>query len=89
MRRDLAGPVMPSAAEYLYWWFCGIASGRSSAGFGPNPLSAVEILAWSRLSGNHVAPWEFEVLRRLDHKWLEIYSELHKPDPAPKKGQGR
>jgi hypothetical protein len=81
---DLAGPPFPEGAEYLYAWFCSLASGRSSNGYGPNAISATETAAWAQITRHRLAPWEFETLQALDRKWLEIYAELHKPDEKPK-----
>jgi hypothetical protein len=87
MHADIAGPAFPEGSEYLYYWFCSLAAGRSSNGYGPNALTAVEIAAWCQVSGHRLMPWEFELIRALDHKWLEIYCELHKPDEKPSAAQ--
>ena len=85
MSLDLAGPPFPEGVGYLYHWFCSIAAGRSSNGFGPNRISSVEINAWSQLAGHRLTPWEFEMIQLLDQRWLTVYAELHRPDEKPQK----
>lgn len=80
----LIGPPFPEGLAYLYGWFIDIASARSGNGFGPNALTAMEIAAWSQLSGHPLSAWDFGMVRALDRKWLEIYAELHKPEPKKK-----
>jgi hypothetical protein len=84
LETQLSGPPFSELA-YLYYWFSSISAGRSSNGFGPNSLSATEILAWSQMTGHRLTPWEFDLIRELDGLWLSIYSELHKPDPPKKR----
>ena len=49
----------PAGTEYLWEWYCDIAS--SDAGF-----SYTEIYAWAVLRGQTLRSWEIKTLRRLD-----------------------
>jgi len=52
-----------------------IAATRGSSGFGPLPLAAAEILAWSQLKRTNISPWEFDMIRLLDQTYLGICAE--------------
>jgi hypothetical protein len=84
MQVDLQGPPFPEGTLTLYGHFVSLSGGRSSNGFGPNALSAVEILAWCQLTGHRLSAWDFETVRALDARWLSVYAELHKPDDNKK-----
>ena len=57
-------------------WSAFIAlSGARSMGFsGPNPLSYEQIKAWKELTCNMLTPWEVELVKRLDVKYLGVSS---------------
>jgi hypothetical protein len=44
---------------------------RSYNGFGPNPISHSEILAWSQLYNARLTGWELSVIRRLDILYMQ------------------
>jgi hypothetical protein len=50
-------------------------AGRSSSGFGPNPISWIEIEAFFRLQGIKVSGTEAEWLRALDQAALASAAE--------------
>jgi hypothetical protein len=52
-----------------------VAAMRGSSGFGPLPLAAAEILAWSQLKQTRISPWEFDMIRLLDQAYLRIFNE--------------
>lgn len=79
---DLIGPDFPVAGLYLWGWFQEIALGRTGTGFGPAPLSAQEIKAWSDLTQIRITPWEFGVIRTLDSRFVHIVSNTSNP-PSP------
>jgi hypothetical protein len=32
------------------------------------------------MSGHRINPWEFDLLRAMDRKWMKVYSDLNKSD---------
>ena len=70
-----AGPEAPPQAAHLLGWFNEISAGRTSSGFGWNPLTWADLAAWSRLTGTALRPWEVRMLKRLDHLFLKIQAE--------------
>lgn len=61
---------MPEGADYLWRAFQRLSGRRTNNGFGQNPLTWQEIDAFVRLSGVALAPWEIEVIERLDGLYL-------------------
>jgi len=61
---------LPVEVQHLWGWFCDLSGARSGNGYGGNPISHIEIEAWSRLSGIRLTPWEVAVLRRADSAFL-------------------
>jgi hypothetical protein len=49
--------------------FTVIAGPAGGGGCFPDPLSPLEILSWSELSGVRLTPWEFGVLKEMDRAW--------------------
>lgn len=49
-----------------------MSEGRTSNGFGPNPITFSDMLAWSHLCDRPISAWEVGVLRRLDHATLRV-----------------
>lgn len=60
--------------HYIFAHFCEVSAGRGS-GFGPCPLSWVEIDAWIRLRKLHLTIFEVDLIRLLDNNWLKWVSE--------------
>lgn len=72
LRRHLAGAPLriPEPGRLVWGWFADLSAARSY-GFGPNPISYSDILAYAALNswpmeGRHVA-----LIRALDVLWLE------------------
>lgn len=59
-----------------------------SGGFGPQPVSHLELLAWQVNSRRWLQPWEIAMIRRLSAEWA---AQLHKSEdhdcPAPWQGE--
>lgn len=55
----------------MWEFFNELQTGRTSNGFGPNPLSFSEIESWARLTGRKVAPWEVRAIKQVDAVYLE------------------
>lgn len=66
---------MPAGADYLWRVFLRLSRRRGSNGFGPDPVSFIEIETFTRLAGFPLAPWEIEILEHLDDIYLEVRGE--------------
>lgn len=81
-RRELAGPEMPEELTYIWAWFLDLHAARSftlqETGARPLPIAWMDIQAYVQLTGNAMSPWEVQVLRALDARWLAGPKE-----PAP------
>lgn len=75
-----AHPKPPKAAEHVWRYFREIGATRSSNGFGPNPLSRVEIRQWEKDEGIDLAPWERKAILTLDRMYL---ASLNQQDEGP------
>ena len=72
--------AFPAGLEYLWRWFQEVEAGRSYADGVPLPIPSSEYLAWARLGGVHLRPWEVQTLRALDATALKV--ALEKAPPA-------
>ncbi len=63
-------PEFPEALSYLWEIFIRLANRRQSNGFGPERLGWAEIDAFCRLTRTRLAPWEVEIIERLDDLYL-------------------
>ena len=68
-------PTLPDEVAYLWDWFIELHSARASSGFGIQPISYLEIKAWSQLNQIHLTPWELHALKRLDGACIKTLSE--------------
>ena len=73
--RSLEGPEIPPPAAHLLGWFYELNAGRTSSGFGLNPLTWGDFTAWASLTGTTLRPWEVRMMKRLDHLFLKIHME--------------
>jgi hypothetical protein len=64
--RELVCPPFPPALDYIWQAYWRLARRRGSNGFGPNPISWVEIDAFLRHTRIDLAPWEIEIIEALD-----------------------
>lgn len=77
---ELAVPPFPKALGYVWRAYLRLRR-RTAGGFsGPQPVSWDDILAYTRLFD--LAPWEIELIERLDDIYLA-------PDPAPVAPEGQ
>ena len=60
---------MPELAGYLMEWVYQLHQSRSM-GMAMNPISYMEIEAWSRLTRNRPQPWEVTALKAIDTAYL-------------------
>jgi hypothetical protein len=72
------GPELPLEALHVWDWFREIAANRTSNGFGPNPITFLDIRAWSELSGHAIRASEFRTIVMLDQLWREAWINASK-----------
>jgi len=65
----LNAPELPEEYQHVWSWFCELFSGEVP--------SYQEMQAWSQLTGNIVLPREFNLIRRLARKFLEVENGRH------------
>ncbi len=63
------GPEFPAEGALVWNAFVQLSSARTSAGFGPNPITFTEIDAYCRRVAD-LMPWEVETIRDLDDEFL-------------------
>lgn len=90
--KDLDGPECPLEMEYLWYDFLTLSRGRTSNGFGANPLTWADVWAWLTVTRQTLTPWEVDTLIALDNAWMSDHAKAmdtkSKPKPAthpPKK----
>jgi len=76
---ELNGPDLPTDGSHIWAWFLELSAGRGSNGFGPNPISWPDLLAWTALTGTLTRPVEIDAIMALDRVWLSAQAE--KPSP--------
>jgi hypothetical protein len=69
--KELDECEMPRESAHVWEWFLDLHSARSGNGYGPNPISYMEIWAWAKLKGIAVRAHEADMLRALDAAYLE------------------
>lgn len=77
-------PAMPPEGAHIWQAFRSLHSARVNNGFGPCPISFVDMDAWQRVMQYPLAPWEAEAVRKLDDAYLAIDAE--KAEERPTKG---
>lgn len=84
---DLDGPDCPVEAEYLWRDFLLLSRGRTSNGFGANPLTWPDIMAWATLTRTPVTPWDVDMLIALDNAWMSDHAKQVKPKDTKAKAK--
>jgi hypothetical protein len=69
------GPELPLEALHVWDWYREIELGRTSNGFGPNPLTYLEIRSWAELTGHTLRVSEVRMIVLLDQLWREAWSQ--------------
>lgn len=64
-------PPIPEAGRLLWSFFVELSTARTGNGFGPNPISHLQIAAWARLHRWPIHPHHIAIIRALDDAWLE------------------
>lgn len=63
-------PELPEGVSYIWQWFHAIARRRTSSGFGPNPITHQDIVAYAQLYRVDIDPWEAELICSIDDLFL-------------------
>lgn len=71
----LQTPPPSGIVSHVFEWFRDLNSARTSNGFGYNPLSYSEIMAWCRLSGTHLTTFELSLIKDLDNAYMAARAE--------------
>jgi hypothetical protein len=62
---------IPIEGLYLFELFWKLRSGIGGSGFGPNPISQLEIRCYVMNFGIDLSPGEIEILQKLDREYME------------------
>ena len=62
-------PELPEELAYIWEWFREVFAGE--------PLSYVEMQAWSTMSGKRVQGWEAELIKSLDRIFWKVQHSRH------------
>jgi hypothetical protein len=63
--------LIPVEVQYLFELFWKLRSGIGGSGFGPNPISQLEIFCYMHNYGIHLSPGDISILQILDHHYME------------------
>ncbi len=85
---ELDGPECPELLLHIWMDFMHLSRGRTSNGFGANPLTWTDIAEWQRLTRIDLSPWHVDLLVALDNAWMTEHARQLKPkDKAKTKTQ--
>mgnify|MGYP000284647526 FL=1 len=80
LEAELAMPPFPECLAYLWQAYLRLRR-RTAGGFsGPSPIGWPDIDAFIRRTGARLAPWEIEMLERIDD--LFVYRDRSAPTPT-------
>lgn len=68
-------PELPLDFAHVWNAFIELHQARGSSGFGPDPISHLEIAAYRAVTGIDLSPWEVKVIRALDTVYIETSSQ--------------
>jgi hypothetical protein len=68
-------PELSAAGLHIWNWFLELSSVRGSSGFGPLPISFLEMQSWSQLTGKDISPFEVRAIKTIDSVYLRLKSE--------------
>lgn len=82
LEADLAVPPFPRELGYLWQTYLRLRRRKGGGMSGPGPIEWPDIDAFLTRSGVTLAPWEIEILERIDDIYL-------RPDPKPAAPEGQ
>lgn len=85
----LEGQELPLEARHIWEWFSELDLGRSSNGFGPNPISFTEIRSWAQLTGRTIRTSETRAILLLDQLFREAWGNAEKSRDAFRKAKSQ
>jgi hypothetical protein len=65
-------PLLPELATFVWSTFIELSAFRGSNGFGMNPITPTDILAWCNLTGTKLQAWEIRAIGLLDNKYMMV-----------------
>ena len=68
--------LIPVEVQHLFELFWKLRGGIGGSGFGPNPISQLEILCFMQNSGVTLSPGDIEVLQKLDRVYMEYSAKM-------------
>jgi hypothetical protein len=71
-RKD--GPEIPYAGLRVWGLFLRLHEQRG-IGMGPCPVSYADMVAFARITGEAIRPWEAEIIRALDREYLTTIND--------------
>lgn len=79
----LATPPFPTALDFIWKAFWRLRRRKAGGMSGPSPIDWPDIEAFVRRSRLNLAPWEVEILERLDDCFLASHAEQAERDNNP------
>lgn len=81
----------PTYLKDIWFAFLQLNSKRTSNGFGINPITYQDVLAYCQLKGVYLNPYEVDLIMQLDNICLEQYAKEQKQEQEKQKHskQGR
>lgn len=73
--RPAPAPELPVEGAYVWAAYRELDLARTSNGYGPNPISYTDMLAYFVLQGMKPRPWVIATLRAIDVAFLTFVSE--------------
>ncbi len=77
MLRD--APSLPDGCEPTWQHFMDLHQCRQMGQAGPSCITFLELDAWGRVTGETLAQWQLEAIRKADSAYLTSYAERAKP----------
>jgi hypothetical protein len=84
---ELEGPELPLEVRHIWDWYNELDLGRSSNGFGPNPISYTEIRSWAQLTGRLLRTSETRGIILLDQLFREAWGKAEQGREAFRKAR--
>jgi hypothetical protein len=77
--RLAAAPRLPKGCEQVLADFMDLHGCRTSTGFGPAPISYLELDAWQRVNGLRLEAWEIDAIRAADEAYMAYVAKGRAP----------
>ena len=67
--------LIPIEGQYIFELFWRLRACIGGSGFGPNPISNMEIMAWMLNMGVNLSPGEIRTIQKLDSVYMDYVSK--------------